>query len=228
MVLLHVTRRRRGSTERQRLAWWQFVDMRAVWRKVAGKQCGHLAELRLALRLRPEQYLLALLADGGCGLHGRCRWQRDGKAKGDNEQADWVHWQYGRSDGGTAILPASTARIAGAIHQPIRIDNSTSSPNGVGTWPWSGERTYARLGTVVGVVGDDEGARPEPALHQAQYLRVKRLGTIEQQQVDGVGEIGAQCLQRIALAISTRSMRLPSAGMLCAYLDALNMGANRP
>jgi hypothetical protein len=43
-------------------------------------------------------------------------------------------------------------------------------------------RTYVCdiLGAVIGVVGDDKGARPQAALHQTQDLCVERLRAIEQ------------------------------------------------
>ena len=63
VVLVHVASQH-ALPQRQRLAFRQRVHMRAMRGTVAGKQLVHPPELRLALRLRPEQHALALLANG--------------------------------------------------------------------------------------------------------------------------------------------------------------------
>src|SRR5277367_2086779 len=54
------------------------------------------------------------------------------------------------------------------------------------------------VGAKIGVVGDDEGARPETALHQAQDFGIERLGAVEQKQIDRFGEIDAQRPQGVS------------------------------
>src|SRR5579863_6713091 len=63
-------------------------------------------------------------------------------------------------------------------------------------------RAYACeiVGAEIGVVSDNNRARPQPALDQIKYFRIERLGAVEQQQIDRVGKIDAERLQRIALA----------------------------
>jgi hypothetical protein len=39
---------------------------------------------------------------------------------------------------------------------------------------------------MVGIVGDDQGARLQTAFHQAQDIGIERLGAVEQQQVDAL------------------------------------------
>jgi hypothetical protein len=63
------------------------MHMRAVRGTITGEQLVHPPELRLALRLRPEQHGLALLADRRrVRLAGGQR-QRDGHAEYGGEQA---------------------------------------------------------------------------------------------------------------------------------------------
>jgi|GEM_PF-3219786 len=56
------------------------------------------------------------------------------------------------------------------------------------------------IGAVIGVVGDDQCAAAQARLDQRRDVRVQRLGAVEQQQVDALGQVGGQRLQCIALA----------------------------
>ena len=56
------------------------------------------------------------------------------------------------------------------------------------------------VGAEIGIVGNDERAGPQPLLDECKHLRIQRLRTVEQQQVDRIRQIGGQRTQRIALA----------------------------
>ena len=74
-------------------------------------------------------------------------------------------------------------------------------------------RAHARqvVGAVVGVVGDDEGARPEAAFHQPQDIGIKRLGAVEQKRGRSSRADRAPASRSASPSrISTRSMRPPA------------------
>src|SRR5207237_1140197 len=50
------------------------------------------------------------------------------------------------------------------------------------------------IGAVIRVVGGDEGARTETALHETEDLGIEPLGAVEQQQVDRFRQVEAQHL----------------------------------
>jgi hypothetical protein len=92
-------------------------------------------------------------------------------------------------------------------------------------------RAHARevLGAVVGVVGDHQRAGPQAAFHQRQHLGVERLGAVEQQQVDGVGQVGGERLQRVALADFHQVVQAAGlqVGACARHLGRLELGGDQ-
>src|SRR5262249_25551891 len=66
------------------------------------------------------------------------------------------------------------------------------------------------LGTEVGVVGDNERARPQAALHQAQHLGIKRLAPSSSSKSIVSGRSTLSVLSASPSRISTRSISPPS------------------
>lgn len=83
---------------------------------------------------------------------------------------------------------------------------------------------------MVGIVRHDQRAGSQPAFQQGQDVGVQRLGAVQQHQVDALGQVGGQRLQRIALA-QFHQVRQPGFKQMVAGqgdLGRLEFGGDQP